>query len=198
MPRDEGGRANQRLRTRKDLLGAALKLSRAGRQPTLEEVAEAAMVSRATAYRYFPNVDALLAEASLDVAFPDAAQLFATGPSAIAERLKALDRATAEMVSENEAALRIMLASATRQAIAEPEVPSRQNRRSAAIEAALEPERDSLDPQSYDLLRKALALVIGTESMLVLKDVLRLSDEEAATVRQWAIDALVEKARNVR
>ena len=39
-----------------------------GRKPDLEEIAEEALVSRATAYRYFPSVEALLLEASLDVA----------------------------------------------------------------------------------------------------------------------------------
>jgi len=66
-----GGRPNQRQRTRKDLLDAAVRLSRAGGRPSLEEVAEAAMVSRATAYRYFPSIEALLVEAALDVAMPD-------------------------------------------------------------------------------------------------------------------------------
>ena len=48
-----------------------------GRKPTLEEIAEEALVSRATAYRYFPSVDALLVEASLDVAVPEPTTLFA-------------------------------------------------------------------------------------------------------------------------
>src|SRR5690606_29510510 len=60
-----GARANQKLRTRKDLLEAAARLMREGRTPTFDEIAEAAMVSRATAYRYFPGLDALLVEAGL-------------------------------------------------------------------------------------------------------------------------------------
>ena len=51
------GRPNQRSRTRKDLLDAASRLLKQGRRPTLEEVAEEARVSRATAYRYFPSVE---------------------------------------------------------------------------------------------------------------------------------------------
>ena len=43
-----------------------------GRNPSLEDVAGEALVSRATAYRYFPSVEALLLEASLDVEVPDA------------------------------------------------------------------------------------------------------------------------------
>ena len=69
-------RPNQRLRTRKDLLRAASRLMKQGRKPSLEEIAEDALVSRATAYRYFPNVEQLLLEASLDVAIPEAKDLF--------------------------------------------------------------------------------------------------------------------------
>ena len=188
------GRANQRLRTRKDLLEAALQLSSNGKQPSLEEIAEAASVSRATAYRYFPSAEALLAEASAHVAFPHADTLFEgledAGP---VERLQRLDQATAAMISANEAAVRAMLASTVRQGLIDQDVPVRQNRRAPAIRAALAPCDGKL--RDRDRLEQALALVIGTESMLVLKDVLRLNDAEAAEVRQWAIAALVEKAK---
>ena len=49
MADSTGSRANQLRRTRKDLLQAAARLARQGRTPTLEECAEEAMVSRATA-----------------------------------------------------------------------------------------------------------------------------------------------------
>ena len=59
------GRVRQRRRTRRALLLAAGELVEAGRTPTVAEAADAADVSRATAYRYFPSQDALLAEAVL-------------------------------------------------------------------------------------------------------------------------------------
>ena len=58
----EKGRPNQKSRTRKDLLRAAARLMRDGRSPSLEDVAAEAMVSRATAYRYFSGVEARLIE----------------------------------------------------------------------------------------------------------------------------------------
>ena len=80
MAEAEGaGRPNQRRRTRKDLLQAAWRLMKQGRRPSLEEIAEDALVSRATAYRYFPSVEALLLEASLDVAVPDPGDIFRGG-----------------------------------------------------------------------------------------------------------------------
>src|SRR5690606_31279398 len=70
MDTERIGRPNQRSRTRKDLLQAAARLVKQGRKPTVEEVAAEALVSRATAYRYFPSIEALLTEAELDVAVP--------------------------------------------------------------------------------------------------------------------------------
>ncbi len=188
------GRANQRRRTRKDLLEAAARLMREGKSPTLDEIAEEGLVSRATAYRYFPGVEALLLEASLDVAFPDAVALFRDGPDDPAARVEAAEAAVSEMVRANEPALRSMLANAL-QARPKPgadDPPARQNRRSRLIEAAIAP--GAFTPKARDRLAKALAFFVGTEAMLVGKDVLQLDEAEAATVKRWAIRALVAAA----
>ena len=187
------GRPNQRRRTRKDLLDAATRLMRQGRNPSLDEVAEEALVSRATAYRYFPGVEALLIESSLDVAFPDPETLFSNGPGEVAARVEAAEAAVAEMVRANEPALRAMLANSLQVRAADgDDVPARQNRRSLLIDAALEP--GAFRPSDRDRLAKALAYFIGTEAMLVGKDVLQLSEAEAAEVKSWAIRTLVGAA----
>jgi AcrR family transcriptional regulator len=196
---DGGGRANQRRRTRKDLLQAAGRLMKDGRPPTLEEVAEAALVSRATAYRYFPNVEALLAEASLDMATPDPARLFdGVAPDDPVTRVTLADEALHDMVAANEPALRLLMANALLRATrrdGEEGVPLRQNRRTPLIEAALAPTRRQFKPAAYESLVKALALVLGTEAVIVCKDVLQLSDSEARKVKRWAIKAMIEAAR---
>ena len=63
----DAGRTRQKLRTRKALVDAAVKLVRAGKQPSIVEVAELALVSQATAYRYFANAQALMNEATIDI-----------------------------------------------------------------------------------------------------------------------------------
>ena len=103
------GRPNQKSRTRKDLLRAASRLMKEGRSPTLEEVAEEALVSRATAYRYFSGIEALLVEAALDVAMPDEGFFAEDASDDVVERLLRADRAVAAMIAENETALRAML-----------------------------------------------------------------------------------------
>jgi AcrR family transcriptional regulator len=193
-----GERPNQRSRTRKDLLRAASRLLQSGRQPTLDDVAAEALVSRATAYRYFPNVDALLLEASLDVAVPDVEQVFGDSTSVDpVERMQRVETMLHDMIAAHERQLRMMLAHTLMRAgrdDADAEVPGRQNRRAPLIDAALAPARSAFTPAALDTLRKALALVVGTEGVIVCKDVLRLDDAEARRVKLWAVRALVEAA----
>lgn len=186
------------MRTRKDLLQAAGRLMKEGRAPTLEEVAEEAMISRATAYRYFSGVEVLLLEASLDVAAPEAEDLF-SGETTIdpVQRLQKADTALHEMIVANEVSLRLMLAHSLEERArggGESDLPIRQNRRTPLIEAALAPARDEFDPEAYKTLSAALALVIGTEAMVVFRDVLQLDHDEALRIKHWMIRALVEAA----
>lgn len=196
---EHGGRANQLRRTRKDLLQAAARLAREGRQPSLEEIAEAALVSRATAYRHFPDLGALMVEASLDLGTPEIEQVF-RGASADepVSRLERVDAALETMIRDNEVALRLMLKHTLERSVRgegkTSATPLRQNRRMPLIEAALAPARQGLRPAAYQPLKQALAMVIGTEAMLVLKDVLQLEAAEARRVRRWAIRALVQAA----
>ena len=195
-------RQNQKRRTRKDLLQAASRLMKQGCKPGLEQIAEEAMVSRATAYRHFPSMDALLLEASLEVAMPDADEFFRKHASADpVERLTRIDAALHDMILANEGPLRMMLAHSLERAAKgenDIEVPLRQNRRTPMIEAALEPARKQFKPAALETLTQALALVIGTEAMVVFKDVLQLDDARARKVRRWAIRALVDAARRSR
>ena len=102
------------------------------------------------------------------------------------------------MMLANEASLRMMLVhSLQRGATGENDggLPARQNRRTPLIEAALEPARNQFRPAALKTLSRALALIIGTEAMVVFKDVLQLDDADARKVKRWAIRALVEAAR---
>lgn len=188
------GRDRQRQRTRKDLLQAAARLIAEGRSPTLEEIAEAAMISRATAYRYFPGLDALLVEAALDVAMPEPAMLNG-GSRDLGERLARVDDAIDAVVRANEAPLRTMMVHALQRRLrGEDALPVRQNRRMPLIEAAIAGADDPVAPEAQRRLAQAMALIVGTEAMLVTKDVLRISDDEAREVRRWAIRALAAAA----
>ena len=185
-------RENQRRRTRKDLLRAAAELLNEGGRPTLADVAERAMLSRATAYRYFPSIEALLAEAPIDGAVPDPT-MFSDDPSTdAADRVDRAEAALHEMVFANEPSLRAMVAHSV--AHRSEGGPVRQNRRQELIEAALEPVRGVLDVTTFERLCRALALVFGTESMIVFRDVLGVDERTARDVKSWTVRALVGAA----
>jgi AcrR family transcriptional regulator len=196
---DSAGRPNQKARTRKDLLQAASRLTKQGRVPTLEEVAAEALVSRATAYRYFPSVEALLVEAAVDMAVPEPEELFRDDDSGDpVERMQRVETMFYDVVLANEPLLRTMLAHTVQhdsQADESGKPPRRQNRRTPLIEAALAPARDQFKPGDLKMLTRALALIVGTEATIVVKDVLQLDDAEARKMKRWAIRALVEAAR---
>lgn len=155
------------------------------------------MVSRATAYRYFPGLDALLLEAGIDMATPVPEAALAGAPARDpAARLTQVDAALDEMIRANAQPLRLMLAQALEHSAAagEGDPPARQNRRSALIDAALSPAAAEFTPAALDRLKKALAILIGPEGWLVTEDVLQLGRDEAAQVKTWAIEALVAAA----
>lgn len=189
-------REQQKSRTRKDLLRAAAKLMQGGGSPSFEAIAEEAMVSRATAYRYFPGLDALLVEAALDMAAPAPQLLMGEGaPADLAGRLEFVDDAFDAMIRAHEAPLRTMLVHALQRRLrGEDELPVRQNRRMPMIEAAIGDSDADLPPDAAERLARAAAMIVGTESMVVAKDVLAIPDDEARKVRRWALRALAAAA----
>jgi hypothetical protein len=108
-----------------------------------------------------------------------------------------IDAALHDMIVAHEGQLRLMLVHSLQRSgdrAADPALPPRQNRRTPLIEAALAPARDRFRPAELKLLTRALALVVGTEAMIVCKDVLQLDDAETRKVKRWAVRALVEAA----
>jgi len=187
--------SNQELRTRKDLLRAAGRLIKSGRKPNMDEVAAEAMVSRATAYRHFRNIEALLAEAPVDAAMQDPEALFADDPSIDPEvRIDKAEASMHELVYDNESQLRVMLAYSIGRDLKDETIPARQNRRAALIETALAPARERFRRADYDRLCAALAMILGPESMIVFRDVLRVDRKTARSVKSWAVRALVRAA----
>jgi AcrR family transcriptional regulator len=80
------GRVNQKRRTRAAILAAARDLITGSAEVTMPAVAQAALVSEATAYRYFPDLISLLREA-VDDTWPSPAEaLGAAGDSSVTSR----------------------------------------------------------------------------------------------------------------
>jgi AcrR family transcriptional regulator len=164
----------------------------------MAEIADEARVSRATAYRYFPSIDALLYEAPVDLVTPDPHGLFADSDLADpVQRVDAAEAALHEMVFANETQLRAVLCHSLKSALGgevDAEIPRRQNRRIPLIEAALSDAKCEIAPEVYQKLTMSLAFLFGPEGMLVCRDVLGIDAETARSVKSWAIQALVRSA----
>src|SRR6476661_344774 len=107
MPYETHGRTGQKGRTRGALVDAARDMVARGEIPTVDRAAVAASVSRATAYRYFPNHASLLAAAHPETG---AQSLLGDHPPAEpAARLDVVIRAFTRLIVQTEAQQRTML-----------------------------------------------------------------------------------------
>ena len=193
-------RANQKGRTRAALVAAAARLLVDGRRPTVAEAAEAAKISRATAYRYFATQDALLLEATeiTPLVAPIEAWLAALPASGTSEtRLLELQQKFHRILVEKEVpmrtALRVYLdAWLGRHAAGEVAPAVRQGRRMQWLDVVLRPEDRKLGAAQKRRLHAALALTLGIDALVVMKDVCHLDDDEALNVLQWAARTLLQ------
>ena len=194
------GRANQKQRTRAALVQAARGLLEQGRTPTIADVAEAALVSRATAYRYFATQEHLLLDVVLERSIDeiDRIVLAAAGSPDASARVDGLVSAVQAEIAANEAGFRKLLELSVGQSTSDrPTVASiRGERRREWIRQALDPIAAEIDGDSLRLLTSALALCVGAEAFLVLRDLCGLEPEEADATLRWAARALVTTARN--
>ncbi|WP_328871272.1 TetR/AcrR family transcriptional regulator [Streptomyces sp. NBC_00287] len=195
MRADQGvvdGRRNQKLRTRRALIEAAVTLVREGRPVTIADAAEAAQVSVATAYRYFSSPQDLLLETRTVTRAPE---LLADLPEDPAERLDAMVTRTAELQFADEALWRALLRAALERWDASAgDVPTRNRTRLDLTRTALEPLDDTLPPELHRRLTMAVTLVYGMEALVTTRDACGLDAEEAKDVMRWAAGALLEKA----
>jgi AcrR family transcriptional regulator len=189
-------RDKQRARTRRELVSAALRLVEAGRTPSVTEVADAADISRRTAYRYFPNADQLITEALLEGARGDVEREIdaGAGDDDIDTRVDRLVDALHHLTVDKEHLLRQMIRFTIDRGPIETGVPPRPSRRLEYVDQALSPLRDQLAPTAYERLAHAVAVVIGIEARIVLRDICGLDDATILDTERWAAHALVRAA----
>ncbi len=198
--------AGQRRRTRVALLQSAATLVRAGKNPTVAEVADAADVSRRTAYRYFPTQEQLLVEASLEgtraeveaalsAALPDDA-VGADGKPlddvALAEaRLEAAVKVMHRLTLENEPLLRTMIRLTAGGAAGQEAPRPRGYRRVEWLTSAVLPVKSRLGAARFERLVSALTSCVGMDALFLLQDTRGLSPRAAERVMQWTARSLL-------
>ncbi|MEW9528324.1 TetR/AcrR family transcriptional regulator [Microbispora sp. NPDC049125] len=190
VPYEQTGRHQQKARTRHALVEAARRLLAEGADPTVEEAAAAAGISRTTAYRYFPNQYALLAAAHPQI--EQTSLLPADPPADPAARLDLVMTAFTRLTLDWEPQLRTSLRLSLQPGATQP--PLRGGRAIAWIEDALTPLRETHPGLDIHQLAVAIRSATGIESLIWLTDIAGLSRRQAAETLRWSARALLAAA----
>ncbi|WP_433678938.1 TetR/AcrR family transcriptional regulator [Nocardia sp. CA-119907] len=187
------GRVAQRRRTRKAIVDASMSLLRRGIEPSVNDIAAAAEVSRRTVYLHFPTLDQLMLDATIALlsANTDAAlaHIHSVDPRVrIAELVRAMGAETSELLPMGR---RLVKLSADPPAA---DAPRPGMHRVRWIEWALEPLRERIAQRQFDDLVSSIAVVVGWEAFIVLIDVRGLTPDAAVDVCARTASTLVDSA----
>ncbi|MEV0552396.1 MULTISPECIES: TetR/AcrR family transcriptional regulator [unclassified Streptomyces] len=189
------GRTNQKQRTRMAIVAAARDLIGTGAEVTMPAIARAALVSEATAYRYFPDLPSLISEALAGVWPPPAEALAPVADSADpVERVAFACEFLLRGIRARQGSVRAMIAAT----ITRPEtVTTRPGIRFGLIDHALLPLEDTLgttDPDVFAQLKRDLAVVVSAEAFFTLTDLCGLDADEAIASAVRTATTLTEAA----
>ena len=192
----ESGRQLQKYRTRRALLAAARQLLERKEAVTVLAAANEAMISKATAYRYFSNSELLIREAVLDGKWLSPEEVVGDATH-VRSRVRRVNAYLFAHTRRNESAHRYFLAKALEAWVAEggkPKSQLRLGRRLPMYEFALEPVRKQIPRPAFRHLLFSLAGASGIETYISLKDMCGLNDAAADEVSQSIIEAILDRA----
>lgn len=194
---EASGRTGQKSRTRNALKAAAAEMIAAGVQPTVLQVAQAAGISKSTAYRYFPSQELMYAEILLNSTVADNQQdvhAAAASEGDAAARIDRVIRADHAMTVKHEHALRTGLRAYLLLIDSYPDVPLEPSNRVRYVTTALAPLAERLSAAAMARLVAALSLCLGVEAAMTTQVSCGLSAEDAEAVKRWAAAALLRAA----
>jgi AcrR family transcriptional regulator len=193
VPYERIGRVNQKARTREALIAATRELLSEGVTPTMEGAAAAASISRTTAYRYFPNLRALLV-----ATYPHIDERSLLGPEPPQDPVARLaivaedqTRRILKYEPEMRAVLRLSLES---DSFDGPDLPMHRGLRIGWIEDALTPLRGQMPEEELRRLIYGIGATLGIEAFVWLTDIARLSRQEAVAIMRSNASGLLEFA----
>jgi len=186
---DTTERTNQKQRTRDALLDGARRLMGRGEPVTVTAAAAEHGISRATAYRYFSDAQALTLEAGLATLVPPY-EVVIEGTTDLRTRLAAITGAMIRLTLENETAFRQYLS----HAVTAPDgTRTRGARRVAYIKRALSELPHDLSVAGQADLLASLSAVAGVEGLVALTDVAGRDSATAARLLNEIADAILTR-----
>ncbi|AJJ05444.1 TetR/AcrR family transcriptional regulator [Yersinia pseudotuberculosis] len=204
-----------RARTRRLLIDTAMSMYERGAFPSITEVASAAQLSRATAYRYFPTQSALVS-AMVDESLGPILAWQPTQPDARQRIAELLSFAYPRML-QHEGVLRAALHLSLQQWADARSSDSNNNsndsnnnsndsnnssneeklirgNRKRLLKLAVEPLEGTLAPEALQRVIHAFSLIYGSEVFMVLKDIWHLDEAGIQDVTQWMGKAILLQA----
>ncbi|HDL7424697.1 TetR/AcrR family transcriptional regulator [Yersinia enterocolitica] len=186
-----------RARTRRLLIDTAMSMYEQGAFPSITEVANAAQLSRATAYRYFPTQSALVS-AMVDESLGPILAWQPTQPDARQRIAELLSFAYPRML-QHEGVLRAALHLSLQQWADNRSNPNNEEKlirgnRKRLLKLAVEPLEGKLTPEALQRVIHAFSLIYGSEVFMVLKDIWHLDDAGIQDVTQWMGRAILLQA----
>ncbi len=188
------GRVKQKLQTRDRILKTAQKLLETNVQFSLEDVAKAMNISRATIYRYYSNVGILCAEATLTLRVKHQDDFI--------EEVKHLDLPQSllyvqtyfnTLADVHETAFRKYLSVILDESVKDGQSGQlRGARRPTALEAVMRPYEKQIGPENYENLKQIVTVLCGIEPMIANKDVNGLSNEASGKLLRWALEMILK------
>ncbi|WP_370477489.1 TetR/AcrR family transcriptional regulator [Tamlana flava] len=186
------GRSEQKQKTRRKILDSAKELLQKGEKMSLENVAEASKISRATIYRYFSNIDILCSEAGLDIFTHSTETIFQESKHLpIIERILYIQNYFNDLAINNEPAFRKYLSIYLDEDVSLKKESLRGSRRTAALKLALIPYKSDLDISVYNYLINVSTSLMGIEPIITTKDVCHLNNEDAKESLAWGLKIIL-------
>jgi AcrR family transcriptional regulator len=186
------GRVNQKLLTRTAILQAAKKLMTRNKKISLEDVADKANVSRATIYRYFPEIELLMTEASLDVHHLSPDELLEkirTMP--MNKRIFFIQKYYNQLAQDHEILFRRYLSAALLASVTSKK-KVRGARRIESLKKATVPFKKELTNKQYENLINISSILMGIDSFITAKDVCGLDTDQAKSTLEWGLEMVIK------
>lgn len=182
------GRTNQKLETRSKILVSAQYFLNKGQEFNLEDIAKRTGISRATVYRYFSNVDILVAEASLDVSVKNPEKICNNLQGVgLEDRVLEIQDYYNTLTLNNEKLFRkyisIILDLNT-------SAPKRGARRKKTLQLIL--DKTELTFKEKEDLSNLLTILMGIEPLIVTKDVCGLNNSESSELLKWGVKLILK------
>jgi AcrR family transcriptional regulator len=186
------GRVNQKIKTRTRILNAAKELMSKSKSITLEEVAKKAKVSRATMYRYYPNLELLYTEATVDIHHLSPKVLLKKAAHMpLEERVFFVQDYYNQLAQDHEVSLRRYLSAVLKASITSKK-KIRGARRVTALDLILEDYKGDLSNHNFKNLKNIATILMGIDSLVVAKDVCDLTNEEADDTLHWGLEMILK------